>query len=174
MDDAAHRALVEVLQRLQLLLLEPVDFTKTDSETTLAKVRLLSAAATYFNVLAISEFGGRLGPVRQEGLVEHVVGAAFQTYRGEELHSSPHEKAAMLFRGVTQGHPFTDANKRTGFLLASYYLARMGYELRSDLPGREIVSFCRKVSAGEIRDIVTIAAALQNWTEPRSGDAMQP
>ncbi len=126
-------ALANLLARLQLRLVEPVDFTRTDPETTDAKVRLLSAAAIYFNVLAITEFGGRPGPVRQEGLVEQVVGAAFQTFQGADLHPSPFDKAAMLLRGITQGHPFTDANKRTGFLLAVYYLDRIGYGLRPNL-----------------------------------------
>jgi prophage maintenance system killer protein len=32
----------------------------------------------------------------------------------------------MLLRGITQGHPFNDGNKRTGFLLATYYLNLVG------------------------------------------------
>ncbi|MBI4491217.1 MAG: Fic family protein [Chloroflexi bacterium] len=32
----------------------------------------------------------------------------------------PFEKAAMLLRGITQGHPFYNGNKRTGFLPAAY------------------------------------------------------
>jgi hypothetical protein len=70
-------ALAALLARLQVILREPLDFTATDTESTLAKVRLLSAAATYFNGLVVSDFGGRSGPVRSEGLVEQVVGAAF-------------------------------------------------------------------------------------------------
>lgn len=73
----------------------------------------------------------------------------------------------MLFRGITQGHPFTDANKRTGFLLAIYYLDWMGYALRSELSPAEVVSFSRRVSAGKVRGLETIAAALAAWTEPR-------
>ncbi len=46
-------------------------------ETTAAKVRLLTAAAHYFNTLAVADFGGRPGAPREEGLVEQVVGAAF-------------------------------------------------------------------------------------------------
>jgi death-on-curing protein len=157
-------ALAGLLERLRFQLEEPVDFARTDPESTAAKVRLLSAAATYFNVLAVTEFGGRPGPVRQEGLVEQVVAAAFQTYQGEDPHPSPFDKAAVLLRGITQGHPFTDANKRTGFLVAVYYLARVGYALRPELSQAEVVSFSRRVSAGEVRDPETIAATLQGWT----------
>lgn len=159
-------ALASLLERIQFQLAEPVDFAHTDPEATAAKVRLLSAAAVYFNVLAITEFGGRPGPVRHEGLVELVVAAAFQTYRGEDPHPSPFDKAAMLLRGIIQGHPFTDANKRTGFLVAVYYLDRVGFVLRLDLPPAEVVSFCRRVSAGEVRDLAIMAATLQRWTAP--------
>jgi prophage maintenance system killer protein len=73
----------------------------------------------------------------------------------------------MLLRGIIQGHPFADANKRTGFLLAVYFLDRMGYELRPRLDTSAVVEFCRLVSAGDIRDLPNIIAALHNWTMPR-------
>jgi death-on-curing protein len=153
--------------KLQFHLTERVDFADPSTESTLVKVRALSAAAMYFNVVAITEFGGRPGSVRQGGLVEHIVGAAFQTFAGEQPHPSPFDKAAVLLRGITQGHPFTDGNKRTGFLLALYYLDAVGYVLRRELPVAEIIDFCRRVSAGEIRDLTTMAATLEAWTEPR-------
>ena len=160
-------ALGGLLERLRFALAEPVDFALTDPATTAAKVRRLAAAATYFNVLAIGEFGGRSGPERQAGLVEQVVAAAFQTYEGVDPHPSPFGKAAMLLRGITQGHPFVDANKRTGFLVATYYLDRVGYELRPELPRPEVVSFCRRVSSGEVRDLGVMSATLAAWTEPK-------
>src|SRR4051812_9950151 len=111
--------------RLQFHFTERVDFSDPSTEATLAKVRVLSAAAAYFNVIAITEFGGRASSVRQVGLVEQIVGAAFQTFAGEDPHPSPFEKAAVLLRGITQGHPFTDGNK-----IALYYLNAVGFVLR--------------------------------------------
>ena len=169
MRELSNPELAHLLRQLQVQLTEPVDFTRTDPESSAAKVRLLSAAAVYFNIMAITEFGGRVGPIRQEGRVEQVIAAAFQTYQGEDPHPSPFDKAAMLLRGITQGHPFTDANKRTGFLVATYYLDRMGFALRPNLPVAEVVSFCRRVSAGELRDLTTTAATLRAWSEPRRG-----
>lgn len=160
-------SLTRLLDRLRFALAEPIEFTRADPETTAAMVRLLSAAASYFNVMTITEFGGRLGPTRQEGLVEQVVAAAFQTYDGQDPHPSPFDKAAMLWRGITQGHPFTDGNKRTGFLIAVYYLDRVGYVLRPRLIRAEVVSFSRRLSAGEVRDLGTIAAMLRAWTVQR-------
>src|SRR5438132_8430344 len=101
-DDSA---LADLLARIRFILAQPFDFARTDSEATAIKVRLLSAAAAYFNVLAVSDFGGRPGPARHEGLVEQVVAAAFQTFGGHDPHPSHFDKAAVLLRGITQGHP---------------------------------------------------------------------
>lgn len=159
-DEHPDPSLAALLTRLQFLLRRPIDFTKTDTETTLAKVRLLTASATYFNILAIADFGGRPGPSRGEGLIEQAVAAAFQTYEGEDPHPGPFEKAAMLLRGITQGHPFNDGNKRTGFLLAAYYLSLVGHPTPAQLPADDVVHLCLRVSSGEVRDVGAIAQEL--------------
>jgi len=124
--------LSELRDQLRFVPRDPVDFDRDDPETTAVKVRVLTAAATSFNILAVARFGGRSVPARQEGLVEQVVAATFQTFAGEEAHPSPFDKAAMLLRGITQGHPFVDGNKRTGFVTALSYLDLMGYELNPE------------------------------------------
>ena len=149
-----------LLNRLRITLQEPIDFTRTDTETTVAKVRILAAAATYLNIIAIGEFGGRFGAVRAPGLVEHVIGAAFQTFGGIDPHPGPFDKAAMLLRGITQGHPFNDGNKRTGFLIATYYLDRVGCPLPPNLPVQDVVARCIRISAGEVRSVEVIAEEL--------------
>src|SRR5262245_29981484 len=120
--------LAGLLDRLVFVLREPLDPWRTDPESIRALVRVLTAAAVYFNALVVADFGGRPGPARGEGLVEQVLAAAFQGFGGVDPHPSPFEKAAMLLRGITQGHPFNDGNKRTGFLLAAYYLELVGIE----------------------------------------------
>ncbi len=67
----------------------------------------------------------------------------------------------MLLRGITQGHPFQDGNKRTGFLLAGYYLGLMGYAMPEQFPVEAVVEFCTAVSAGVVRDVAIIADELQ-------------
>lgn len=166
MEEPSVPPLSDLLGKLQVSLPEHFDFAATDTETTLAKVRLLTAAATYFNTLALIEFGGRVGPERAEGLVEQVVGAAFQTYEGIDPHPSPYEKAAMLLRGITQRHPFEDANKRTGFLLSTYYLELMGYPVPRELSPELVIALCLRVSSGELREVETIAQELEYlWQE---------
>jgi prophage maintenance system killer protein len=165
MADDPAAPLAALLERLQFILTQPLDFTATDTASTEVKVRVLTAAALYFNVLAVRIYGGRLGPVREEGLVEQVVGAAFQTFAGEDPHPDPFDKAAMLLRGITQGHPFNDGNKRTGFLLASYYLHRMGFHAPTPLAEDAAVELCMQVSAGQIRAVEAIADALRSMWE---------
>ena len=120
MPDDPEPSLRDLLTRLRIIRSQPVKFTESDPETTITKVRLLTAAASYFNVLSLSDFGGRAGVVRGAGLVEQAVGAALQSFGGVDPHPDPFDKAAMLLRGITQGHPFNDGNKRTGFLLAAW------------------------------------------------------
>jgi death-on-curing protein len=158
-DDAPHVS--GLLSRIQLILAEPFDFTRTDSDAIAIKVRLLTAVATYFNILSVSDFGGRSGPARDKGLVEQVVAAAFQTFGDHDPHPSHIDKAAMILRGITQGHPFNDGNKRTGFLLAAYYLELVGLPLPDPVSEDAVVSLCLRVSAGQVRDVETIADELR-------------
>jgi prophage maintenance system killer protein len=173
-DDSDRVRLDAVLPRLTVILQQPIDFTRADTETSLAKIRLLTAVASYFNILAISDYGGRGGPVRGEGLVEQAIAAAFQTFEGIDPHPSHFEKAAVLLRGITQGHPFNDGNKRTGFLVASYYLRRVGYPFPDPLPIDEAERLCLKVSAGEIRDVIRIAHELERlWGHYESSSSQE-
>jgi prophage maintenance system killer protein len=61
------------------------------------------------------------------------------------------------FAALPRGHPFNDGNKRTGFLVAAYYLRIMDYQPPATYRVGEVVDFCVRVSAGEIRDIQEIA-----------------
>jgi prophage maintenance system killer protein len=162
----AEADLPEFLGRLRVLPVDPALFARTDTEASVAKVRHLAAAATYLNAAAVQTFGGRLGPMRERGLVEQVVGAAFQTSAGADPHPGPFDKAAMLLRGITQGHPFNGGNKRTGFLLATYDLDLVGYPIPEHFDFDRAEGLCVSVSAGEIRDVAAIAEELARlWTE---------
>src|SRR3712207_5240172 len=57
MTDEPEGTLLDLLVRLEFILAEPVDFTRTDTATTLVKVRVLTAAAIYFNLLSVADFG---------------------------------------------------------------------------------------------------------------------
>jgi death-on-curing protein len=152
---------------LRLLAQGPYSIHDADLETTGWKIQLLCAAAECLNVQAVMLAGGHPGEHRGRELIEQVVAAPFQTFAGEELHPDPFEKAAMLLRGITQGHPFGDGNKRTGLLVAAYYLELMGYRIPDSFDQDATVEFCTRVSAGEIRDISIMA----DWLREMWGSA---
>jgi prophage maintenance system killer protein len=49
-----------------------------------------------------------------------------------------------------KGHPFTDGNKRTGFLLASYYLKQVGHPAPEQLDVEQAENLCMRISAGPV------------------------
>jgi death-on-curing protein len=150
-----------LLDRLYIELPDEIDFAQPDPASLAGAVRYFTALANYLNVLAVTDIGGRSGPARAPGLVEQVVAAAFQTFSGVDPHPTPFEKAAMLLRGITQGHPFVDGNKRTGFAVASYYLEISGHRWPDTLTTEQVIDLCMRVSAGTIRDVDEIAAELR-------------
>jgi hypothetical protein len=48
----------------------------------------------------------------------------------------------------------------------------MGFVLRPTLFRAEVVSFCRRVSAGEVRDLQSIADALKAWTAAADAETL--
>lgn len=137
--------------QIEFSLLPPIDFRAEDTESRQAQVRLLTAAAAYYNAFSVGEHGGRIGAARAPGLVEQAVAAPFQSFGGEELYAEPFARAAALLRGITQGHPFNDGNRRSGFLTAAFYLRRVGFPPPAHLPFDAVVELCLGVSAGEMR-----------------------
>lgn len=61
----------------------------------------------------IEQTGGTDG-IRDEGLLESALHAAFQSFAEQELYPSLLEKAARLGFGLICNHPFVDGNKRIG------------------------------------------------------------
>lgn len=150
-----------------LNLLKSVNFNCGDRRDVLrenseATIRRLVNAVIEFNHRVVKDFGGREGKIRGKGLIEQVIAATFQTFGGKEIHPGDFDKAAMLFRGIIGGHPFEDGNKRTGFLLAVYFLEQTGHFFPSeDFPINEVEKLCVKVSSGEIRNISKISISLR-------------
>jgi death-on-curing protein len=152
----------DLLAEVRGLLEARVDWDASDLETTLSKVRLLTTAAAYLNGRLLEIYGGHRGEGRGLDLVEQIVGAAFQGFAGKDAHPDDFEKAAMLFRGITQGHPFGDGNKRTGLAMAAYYLELAGFQRPTQSwDADKVYGFCVAVSSGEIRDIGVISSELR-------------
>jgi death-on-curing protein len=73
------------------------------------------------HTILIEEFGGANG-VRDEELLDSALNRPFQTFDGAELYPTPIDKAAAILESVVKNHPFSDGNKRTGYVLARLLL----------------------------------------------------
>ena len=60
------------------------------------------------------EATGGLEGIRDEGLLDSALSAAFQTFDGVELYPSTAAKIARLAYGLVCNHTFVDGNKRVG------------------------------------------------------------
>ena len=61
----------------------------------------------------IEETGGSKG-LKDEGMLESVLAAPFQSFDGKDLFPSVYQKAARLGYGLASNHAFVDGNKRIG------------------------------------------------------------
>jgi death-on-curing protein len=57
---------------------------------------------------------GGLKGIRDEGLLDSVLAAPFQTFDGQELYPSTAAKIARISYSLVSNHPFLDGNKRIG------------------------------------------------------------
>lgn len=154
----------QLLTQIDALLQVGVDLLSADPETTRKNIRLLAAAASFLNIWLLERYGGHPGEDRGADLLEQIVAAPFQTFGGEEAHPDPFEKAAMLWRGIIQGHPFGDGNKRAGFALAAYYLHLIGLDPPIDAwDEEEVYDVNMRISSGDLRNIETLVGQLWDW-----------
>jgi death-on-curing protein len=105
------------------------------------------------HAIIISETGGSSG-LRDLGRLESAIATQTQNVFGEELYPSVYEKAAAIIRGIIADHPFSDGNKRTGFLAGLTFLKIN--DLTFVAQAGEIENFAVKV-ATEHLDIPEIA-----------------
>jgi death-on-curing protein len=108
----------------------------------------------------LAEHGGRPG-VRDLNGLEAALARPRQhwAYTGEP---EVPELAAILCEGIVRGHPFVDANKRTGFLAAFAFMRVNGWELAADED--EVVDAIDALAAGR-----STGAELARWISAHHG-----
>lgn len=99
------------------------------------------------HIASIEKFGGAHG-IRDLGLLESAVARPFQTFGGEELYPHPIDKAAALCESLILNHPFTDGNKRIGFIGMTALL--LEYGLRLNATQQEAYDTMIAVSTGQL------------------------
>lgn len=98
--------------------------------------------------LSIAKYGGSNG-IRDEGLLESAIARPYQTFGGEDLYPTTHEKAAAIAESLIINHPFVDGNKRTGFLAMMAILSEGNLEIT--VSNNAIYDFAIAISTGELK-----------------------
>jgi prophage maintenance system killer protein/prophage antirepressor-like protein len=76
------------------------------------------------NLISKKQASDLFGKEREEGSLEKIVGAIYQSYGGKSLYINVKEKASHLFYFVIKDHPFIDGNKRSASLLFILFLSK--------------------------------------------------
>lgn len=91
------------------------------------------------------EHGGLSG-IKDENALEASLARPLHKAAYETL--DIHDLAAAYLFGIVRNHPFSDGNKRTGFLAAYTFLFINGFQI--DATNAEVVQFVMDVAAGLI------------------------
>lgn len=95
--------------------------------------------------LIAQETGGSIG-LRDEGLLESALEAAFSTFGGTELYPSKEEKGARLGYNLISNHAFVDGNKRIGMYVMLTFLEVNGIHM--DCTNEDVATVGLAVAAG--------------------------
>ena len=95
------------------------------------------------------QYGGSL---RMDAEIE----TALEAGKGKSIH----RKIAYLLRAILVGHPFTDGNKRTAYVVTASMLRKSQINL-TDSQKEQIVEEIRKIASGNIRDIDKIERSIK-------------
>ena len=97
--------------------------------------------------ILIERFGGTNG-LRDKGLLESALNRPFQTFDETELYPTAIEKATALIESIIMNHPFTDGNKRTGYVLARLTLMNESIDINAE--HQDKYEFVISISKGEL------------------------
>ena len=106
---------------------------------------------TFSNVIKIHQyqikrFGGTDG-LRSIELLESAIAMPASSFDGRYLYPTIPEMAASYLYHLVQNHPFVDGNKRTGSMVALYFLNQNNYWF--DATNEEFTELVLQVAAGE-------------------------
>ena len=91
--------------------------------------------------------GGSIG-VRDEGLLESALEAAFSGFGGVEFYPTKEEKAARLGYNLISNHAFVDSNKRIGMYVMLTFLEVNG--IRVDCTNADVIHAGLSVADGSM------------------------
>jgi len=97
--------------------------------------------------LAIIKFGGASG-VRDTALLESAIYRPYATFNQQELYPTSIDKAAAIIESIVKNHPFTDGNKRTGYILMRLTLLKNGMDIIASEEDK--YNFVINIAAGKL------------------------
>ena len=124
-------------------------------------IRISKKQVIAYHAYLIERFGGMPG-IRDEGMLDSALSAAFSTFDGELLYPDPRQRAAKLVQGLICNHPFNDGNKRIGVGVMGIYLKAEG--LRLHATNDELIEFGLHVATNSSLELI-IAWVREHATE---------
>lgn len=97
--------------------------------------------------ILIKEFGGGEG-VRDPQILESAINRPYQTFSGKDLYPTTIDKAAALIESIVKNHPFTDGNKRTGYVLMRLLLMNEEQDIEAEEDDK--YDFVIQIASGKI------------------------
>lgn len=98
---------------------------------------------------------------RDRGLMASALAAPMPVF-GIDVHPGIHAKAAAIIVAINRNHPMLEGNKRTGWLVTTFFYAENGYDLAGDVD--DVVEFC--VAVANHLDLDAAAAWLEAHAHP--------
>lgn len=110
-------------------------------------IQLSKEKVYWLHRLMAQETGGSVG-IRDAGLLESALEAAFSSFGGVEFYPTLEEKGARLGYHLISNHAFVDGNKRIGMFVMLTFLEVNGVYL--DCTNQEVATVGLGVASGEM------------------------
>jgi death-on-curing protein len=110
--------------------------------------------------ILIERFGGS-SRIRDKELLNSALNRPYQTFDNKELYPTPIDKAAAIIESIVKNHPFTDGNKRTGYVLARLLLMKEKRDIIANQDQK--YQFVIAISRGELN-----FEQIRKWLEKNS------
>ena len=104
--------------------------------------------------ILIERFGGSKG-IRDRELLNSAINRPYQTIDGKDLYGTSIEKAATILESIVKNHPFSDGNKRTGYVLARLLLMSHHLDIYANQEDKyqQVISISKgEIDFDEIKD----------------------
>ncbi|MBR7178395.1 MAG: type II toxin-antitoxin system death-on-curing family toxin [Oscillospiraceae bacterium] len=110
-------------------------------------IRFSKEKVKLLHKMIAQETGGSVG-IRDEGLLDSALEAAFSGFAGQEFYPTKEEKGARLGYNLISNHAFVDGNKRIGMYVMLTFLEVNG--IRMDCTNEDVATVGLAVAAGSM------------------------